>query len=288
MPTKLRVGAVNYLNTKPLIERLTELAPEIELQLDLPSRLADRLAAGELDVGLIPVIEYFRGRRVHVRPGHRHRLARAGAERDAVQPRAVAGDSPVCARRGLADERRADADPAPQAARRDSRGPAAADGAPRRGGDDRRGAAHRRPGDAGLPAGLPLRLRPRPGVDALDRPAVGLRRLGGARRRRTRRDRGRLPRAKEHGLARAGAIAEREAAGLGLDAGFCRRYLDTHPLRPRPARTGGAAAVPRTARNWDCAELAARAVGVPRRRTGAPRRSQERHDHHRPHSREGR
>ena len=61
MPATLRVGAVNYLNTKPLIERLTDFAPPIELSLDLPSRLADRLAAGELDVGLIPVVEYFRG-----------------------------------------------------------------------------------------------------------------------------------------------------------------------------------------------------------------------------------
>ena len=58
---KLRIGAVNYLNTKPLIERLTEFAPNLELTLDLPSRLADRMAVGELDVGLIPIIEYFRG-----------------------------------------------------------------------------------------------------------------------------------------------------------------------------------------------------------------------------------
>src|SRR5262245_58359126 len=61
MPTTLRVGAVNYLNTKPLIERLTDFAPNIDLSLDLPSRLADKLAAGELDVGLIPVVEFFRG-----------------------------------------------------------------------------------------------------------------------------------------------------------------------------------------------------------------------------------
>jgi chorismate dehydratase len=57
----LRVGAVNYLNTKPLIERLTDFAPRIELSLDLPSRLADQLAVCELDVGLIPVVEFFRG-----------------------------------------------------------------------------------------------------------------------------------------------------------------------------------------------------------------------------------
>ena len=60
MPRPIRVGAVNYLNTKPLIEGLSSFAPHAELHLDLPSRLADRLAAGDLDVGLIPVIEYFR------------------------------------------------------------------------------------------------------------------------------------------------------------------------------------------------------------------------------------
>jgi len=34
-----------------------------------------------------------------------------------------------------------------------------------------------------------------------------------------------LGEAKRRGLRRAGVIAQREAAGLGLDAGFCRRYL---------------------------------------------------------------
>src|SRR5215510_7073150 len=61
MPPPVRVGAVNYLNTKPLIDDLDALAPDAELVLDVPSRLADLLAAGRLDVALIPVIEYFRG-----------------------------------------------------------------------------------------------------------------------------------------------------------------------------------------------------------------------------------
>ena len=61
MPAPIRVGAVTYLNAKPLIERLTDFAPNIELSLDLPSRLADQLAAGTIDVGLIPVVEFFRG-----------------------------------------------------------------------------------------------------------------------------------------------------------------------------------------------------------------------------------
>jgi chorismate dehydratase len=55
----VRVGAVNYLNTRPLIYRLTEIAPRIELTLDLPSRLADGLASGAYDVALIPSIELF-------------------------------------------------------------------------------------------------------------------------------------------------------------------------------------------------------------------------------------
>src|SRR5262249_48829934 len=44
------------------------LAPQAVLLLDLPSRLADQLAAGELDVALIPVIEYFRGRDYRIVP----------------------------------------------------------------------------------------------------------------------------------------------------------------------------------------------------------------------------
>jgi chorismate dehydratase len=64
----IRIGAVNYLNTKPLIHGLEELAPEAELVLDVPSRLADLLADGRLDVALIPVVEYFRGDRYRVVP----------------------------------------------------------------------------------------------------------------------------------------------------------------------------------------------------------------------------
>lgn len=56
---RLRVGAVSYLNTKPLVYGLGERLPQAELVFDLPSRLADQLAAGELDVALIPTIEYF-------------------------------------------------------------------------------------------------------------------------------------------------------------------------------------------------------------------------------------
>ncbi len=60
MPEPIRIGAVNYLNTKPLVYELDALADGAELILDYPSRLADDLRAGRLDVALIPIIEYFR------------------------------------------------------------------------------------------------------------------------------------------------------------------------------------------------------------------------------------
>ncbi|WP_231754273.1 menaquinone biosynthetic enzyme MqnA/MqnD family protein [Caulifigura coniformis] len=54
---RVRVGAVSYLNSKPLIEGLAESVPEARLTLDFPSRLADGLARGTLDVALVPSIE---------------------------------------------------------------------------------------------------------------------------------------------------------------------------------------------------------------------------------------
>lgn len=62
-PPELRLGAVQYLNTKPLVHGLA--SADVTLAYDLPSRLADRLAAGLLDVALIPSVELFR------RPEHR-------------------------------------------------------------------------------------------------------------------------------------------------------------------------------------------------------------------------
>ena len=63
----LRVGAVNYLNSKPLIHRFDEHARRladaepalrgVRLLKDLPSRLADSLAASRLDAALVPAFE---------------------------------------------------------------------------------------------------------------------------------------------------------------------------------------------------------------------------------------
>jgi len=68
METPIRVGAVAYLNTKPLIERLPEFSSELSLSLELPSVLADQMACDELDVGLIPVVEYFRAQNYTIVP----------------------------------------------------------------------------------------------------------------------------------------------------------------------------------------------------------------------------
>jgi chorismate dehydratase len=61
MSRPIRVGAVSYLNAKPLYYNLCDLCPGIELTMEVPSRLAERLAAGDLDVALIPSVEYLRG-----------------------------------------------------------------------------------------------------------------------------------------------------------------------------------------------------------------------------------
>ncbi|MEZ6040311.1 MAG: menaquinone biosynthesis protein [Planctomycetaceae bacterium] len=62
--TTMQIGAVSYLNSRPLVEGLDQLLPTADLVLDYPSRLADALAADQLDVALIPSVEYFR------RPGY--------------------------------------------------------------------------------------------------------------------------------------------------------------------------------------------------------------------------
>jgi len=53
---RLRIGAVTYLNSKPLVVGLAELAPHADLRLDFPSRLADQLRQGSIEVGLVPSV----------------------------------------------------------------------------------------------------------------------------------------------------------------------------------------------------------------------------------------
>ena len=57
MQKKIRIGAVSYLNTKPLIYGFEQglLKNEIELVTDYPSKLASLLQKNEIDVALLPV-----------------------------------------------------------------------------------------------------------------------------------------------------------------------------------------------------------------------------------------
>lgn len=68
MDQPLRIGAVSFLNTVPLIEGLED-DPGIELQRDLPARLADLLWEGRIEAGLVPVVEYLRGTGGELVPG---------------------------------------------------------------------------------------------------------------------------------------------------------------------------------------------------------------------------
>jgi chorismate dehydratase len=54
---KIRVGAVSYLNTKPLIYGLEKglMADAVQLKLDYPAHIAQQLLDDEIDVGLVPV-----------------------------------------------------------------------------------------------------------------------------------------------------------------------------------------------------------------------------------------
>jgi chorismate dehydratase len=222
---RVRVGAVNYLNTKPLICDLEKLAPEAELILDVPSRLADRLADGELDVALIPVIEYFRAGTYSVVPDI------------SIATRGPVLSVTLFSRAPWADIRRValDAGSRTSAAltqvllrKRYGVTPEVVPLPLDRNAEDADADAVLLIGDRAMRACLPgfahafdlgqewYDWTGLPFVYAVwaVRPGTELGRVAWA-----------LREAKRRGLARAGVIAHREAPALGLDAGFCRRYL---------------------------------------------------------------
>ena len=225
MSTKLRVGAVNYLNSKPLIERLTDYAPEVDLTLDLPSRLADRLAAGELDVGLIPVVEFFRG------DGYTFVPNIAIASRGPVLSVTLFSRVPWSEIRSVAlDEgsRTSAALTRILLAKRYGVYPAFRPLPIDAPAEEAKTDAVLLIGDRAMRACLPgFRHAYDLGdewTEWTDLPMVyavwAVR--GGVELGATERG---FHRAKEYGLAHAGEIAQREAAALGLDPGYCRRYL---------------------------------------------------------------
>ena len=64
---KLRIGVVSYLNAMPLWYALRH-EQDIELVPDTPARLAAAMAADELDLGLLPVVEALRDPRLSFFP----------------------------------------------------------------------------------------------------------------------------------------------------------------------------------------------------------------------------
>jgi len=59
MSDPVRIGAVSYLNTLPLVHGMQQGlgADRIRLSFDVPSALAESMDRGELDIALLPVIE---------------------------------------------------------------------------------------------------------------------------------------------------------------------------------------------------------------------------------------
>jgi chorismate dehydratase len=57
----LRLGAVSYLNTKPLVYGLDAYPDQFDVRFDVPAKCAELLHDNKVDLGLIPAIEYLRG-----------------------------------------------------------------------------------------------------------------------------------------------------------------------------------------------------------------------------------
>lgn len=57
--SKIKISAITYLNTKPFLFGLqhSSILDSVELSLDVPSVCADKLKAGTVDIGIIPVTE---------------------------------------------------------------------------------------------------------------------------------------------------------------------------------------------------------------------------------------
>jgi len=55
-----RLGAVSYLNTKPLVRGLEDRPDLFTVRFDVPSVCASLLHEGRVDLGLIPAVEYLR------------------------------------------------------------------------------------------------------------------------------------------------------------------------------------------------------------------------------------
>jgi chorismate dehydratase len=66
---RLRLGAVEYLNARPLVYGLDRHADRFDVRFDIPARCAQLLHGGRVDLGLVPSIEYLRGEPYVAVPG---------------------------------------------------------------------------------------------------------------------------------------------------------------------------------------------------------------------------
>jgi chorismate dehydratase len=57
----VRIGAVGFLNARPLVHGLERWPDRFSIRYDLPSACARLLHDGEIDVGIVPSIEYLHG-----------------------------------------------------------------------------------------------------------------------------------------------------------------------------------------------------------------------------------
>src|SRR6476619_4296784 len=64
-----RLGAVDYLNARPLVYGVELKTGLFSLRFDVPSKCAALLHEGSIDVGMIPSIEHARGRDYRIVPG---------------------------------------------------------------------------------------------------------------------------------------------------------------------------------------------------------------------------
>lgn len=97
----LRIGAVAYLNTRPLVHGFEQGLGRgrVELGYDVPAVLADRMAAGAFDVALLPIIELARLEGLELVPGLG--IVTRGASRSVL----LVGRRPVDAVRSVALDR---------------------------------------------------------------------------------------------------------------------------------------------------------------------------------------
>lgn len=91
-----RLGAVGYLNAKPLVSGLDGQPSRFSIRFDVPSTCATLLHEGAIDLGMIPAIEFF------TRPGYSIVPGTAIASEGPVASVAVYTDRPTEAIRSIA------------------------------------------------------------------------------------------------------------------------------------------------------------------------------------------